>query len=557
MTIFICKIHSMKKSLFVIVLFLSNIVVIGQNKLSYLSYIFPSDSINGFDEDKVKNEALSHGYFGNEFKVYMYRAKRNYINEKYGFTITYNNKKNLPITPSTAPCLNEDFEASPTGSIALISGWTITEGQNSNFGSCTMSLCCSTPATGKNTWIRTTPYNSGSLLGTIPNSPLGGTKIIQLNDNITSQGEVVRLSQTFTVTSSNCFFQYAYMCEEDGRSHTCCSHPYLNVTFYDCSNNIITAGTNTVFPPNTCSQPFDPSWTTPVTSTLTGIYYHKTWQLKTVNLSTYIGSCVKVQVTMGDCDGWAHYGYCFFDAKCGPSSIMVNSTPFLPVGTINACGIPVTLNATGNPTPIVWNGPSGSGINTNTNVSITTSVTGTYTLTTGTGSNTAVNIFTLNVLPLPTVSLTASSNTACTSGGTISLNASPGGGVYYGTGVSGPKFSPPSTAGNYLVSYYYSDPINSCANTATLNITVNVCTAIDGNSLTKSEFKIYPNPNNGEFVIEASNDEVVMITNELGQTIKIFKLNSENNYSTKVSGLAAGIYFVAGNQFREKVVITK
>ncbi len=284
---------------------------ISQNRLAYLSYTFPTDSLNGFNEMQVSYGALGAGYFGLEYKVYMYRAKRNYINNKYGyFQMINQNRKESPIINSVA-CLNEDFESSPVGPVTSVSGWTISEGSNTS--SCSMGGCCPAVATGTNSWIRTTPLVTSNASVTIPNSPLGGTKVIQLGDDTTNQGEIVRLEQTFSVTVSNSVFNYAVFALMDGTGHLCCDQPFLNISLFDCSNTLI-PGTTFSFAaqgPSCASAPVN--W---IVNT-SGVSYHSGWQVFTHNLSAYIGSCVKVQVTVGDCDGWAHPGYCFFDAGCG------------------------------------------------------------------------------------------------------------------------------------------------------------------------------------------------------------------------------------------------
>lgn len=526
------------------------------SRYAFLSYIFPSDSIGDFNEETAKSEALSRGFFGNEFKVFMYRAKRNYLNEKYRYNVQMNSfNKNVTSVINVAPCTNMDFESSPTGSIATVSGWVMTEGQNSSVnGSCTMAGCCPTLATGANSWIRTTPFLLTNPAITLPNSPLGGSKVLQLNDHIVNTGQVVRLEQTFNVTASNSVLQYAYWCVMDASGHTCCDNPYFNALLYDCSNNLISAGsTSLVVPGAACSSPTVTNWY----NATSGISYHTAWQVKSINLNAYIGSCVKLQVTVGDCDGWAHVGYCFFDAKCGSGLINVNGASYVPSGVINTCGTIATMSAAISSTPNVWNGPPGSGITSLTANSVTTTVSGSYTLSTGTGTNLTNNIFTLNINPIPSVSLTASSYTACTNGATVALTGSPSGGVFTGTNVSGPKFTPSSTPGIYPITYNYTNPVTGCSATATTSIAVNICTGVGALNQENTYVKIFPNPNNGEFTIEAKGDDIVTIANELGQVIKTIKLNAANNYSASVTNLPAGIYFVSGNHFKEKIIVTK
>ncbi len=545
----------MKRILFGLLCIISVKVLNAQNsKLTYLSYVFPKDSLGGFNEQGANNAALHGGYFGTEYKVFMYRAKRNFINKKFGYSQNTSgfNKNSLPAI-AVSPCSNIDFEASPSGSVIAVSGWTISEGSNTS--SCTMGGCCANPATGANTWIKTTPFICPSPVSiNIPNSPLGGSQIIQLNDEVIGTGQVVRLEQTFSVTASNTLLQYAYMCMLDASGHACCDNPYFNVLLYDCSNNLISSASTSVVPSgSSCAT----STTSGMMTTFGGVSYFNNWKVKSVNLTAYIGSCVKIQVTTSDCDGWAHAGYAYFDASCSSSFIDVNGTAYLPTGNINACGTTATITSSSPFTPSVWDGPPASGITSYTNSVITTTASGVYTLTTGSGTNSSVGIFTLNFVALPSVSLSLSSPTTCAGGSNIFLGGSPFGGVFTGPNVSGSTFMTPSSSGIYTVAYSYTNTSTSCSNTAAKTITVNVCTGIESLNSKNDAIKIYPNPNTGDFMIQSNEEDLVVITNELGQTVKTIKLNSENNYSATISGLANGIYFANGKKFREKIVVMK
>lgn len=66
----------------------------------------------------------------------------------------------------------------------------------------------------------------------------------------------------------------------------------------------------------------------------------------------------------------------------------------------------------------------------------------------------------------------------------------------------------------------------------------------------------YPNPNNGHFVIEGVSDETLIITNELGQIVRTFELNAFNDHKINIDGLKDGMYFIAGEKCRYKVVVT-
>jgi hypothetical protein len=356
-----------------------------QAPFRYLSYAFPSDSLVGFDEDAAKKEALDNGYFGPEYHVVMYTMKRSYINHKYGYTTTSSNAKGSNPVIAAAPCINEDFEASPLGLVtSTLTGWQISEGQNQYIapgGSCSMNGCCPKFPTN-NAWIVNTPLAGDPVMGTIPVSPLGGTKVLKMNDNITFQGEVVRIQQTFPVTATNAVFQFAFMGALNGSGHTCCSQPYIRVTLIDCSANTLACPQVSITPPGpSCATVAPTGWTT----NASGYSYTTNWMTRSVDLSPYIGTCITVQITVGDCDGWAHFGYAYVDCKCSPMAVTVNSVAFpagSPAVAVAACGVTTaTMVAPAGLGPYVWQGPAGSGITSNTNQVITTTTAGNYTLT--------------------------------------------------------------------------------------------------------------------------------------------------------------------------------
>jgi hypothetical protein len=318
-------------------------------KLKYLNYIFPADSLAGFDQAEADQKALQGGYFGIEYKVITYTMKRDYINKKYGYTIPQGSAlkgPNLPVIAG-APCNNEDFEASTstTGTTAAtavgntLAGWTITMGQNTGFnGSCLQAGCCPTVGS-QDAWVRTTPWTAPAPLGNIPNSPLGGTKVLQMNDNLIAQGEVCRIQQTFPVTSTNALFQFAYMAMMNGSGHACCDQPYMKIELVDCMNTPLACPVVTIVPPGpSCATVTSTGWLTDAQS----ISYTPSWITKSIDLSPYLGTCITIKITVGDCDGWAHYGMAFVDCVCKPMTINVNNLVFpagMPVIAVAACGV--------------------------------------------------------------------------------------------------------------------------------------------------------------------------------------------------------------------------
>jgi hypothetical protein len=170
------------------------------------------------------------------------------------------------------------------------------------------------------------------------------------------------------------------------------------------------------------------------------------------------------------------------------------------------------------------------------------------------------------------------------------------------TSITGPTFVTPSSSSNYIInsdnadSYIWTVPqgwiINSGQGTSTVNITVGngfgqICvtpvingisgiqTCINVNIVTGIYNKtnlynisIYPNPNNGEFIIELdlikSSNCQINITNMLGQKVyeeTIFVSNLKNKIPIQLSGIANGAYNVSliinNENYTKQIIITK
>src|SRR5665647_3538617 len=78
---------------------------------------------------------------------------------------------------------------------------------------------------------------------------------------------------------------------------------------------------------------------------------------------------------------------------------------------------------------------------------------------------------TVTVNPIPIVTLGAV-GPFCANDAPAQLNGLPAGGTYSGTGVSASGLFTPTTAGNYVITYTFSDA-NGCTASATTTITVN------------------------------------------------------------------------------------
>ena len=441
-----------------------------------LSYPFDSDSLYGFNEEAAIQEGLTqHQLIGRELKMFVAYKKRKFIIKKYGLLqepkynpIDYspwsNKTANLQQV-QTAACNNEDFE------LGNYNGWIYTTWSNYLADNCLMTSNSS--GGGGPVLVVSTPYNFPggcvyswpAALNVIPNSPLGGNYVAQLN-NCSANSKVVRLEKTFTVTPSNALFQFAYIMALDARGgHCCCEQPQLRVDFM-ISNNCTGAPTLTNCPSFTISAPQGPSCSPcPPTFTLTSsgnIYYSwdpvnsTPWKVQSVDLTPLIGSCVTVRFTVTDCIYGGHYATAFIDTKCSPMDIIGNGNTF-PAGTpsivLPTCGSNnATITAPPGLGPYTWQGPPG--FPTQTVQTVTTNITGNYTLTMNPpGSCSPITkIITVTITPSPAIQSTFTQPSCNNPSATASATTSSGTGTYAVTWSPTPASSATVSANTFSAS---------------------------------------------------------------------------------------------------------
>jgi len=80
-------------------------------------------------------------------------------------------------------------------------------------------------------------------------------------------------------------------------------------------------------------------------------------------------------------------------------------------------------------------------------------------------------------------------------------------------------------------------------------------------STNNTDLQVYPNPSNGAFVVQAGNEGIYSIVNELGQTLQLIDLNSANKHTMNIEIFNNGIYFILGfnnnEMIRQKIVVAK
>jgi hypothetical protein len=185
------------------------------------------------------------------------------------------------------------------------------------------------------------------------------------------------------------------------------------------------------------------------------------------------------------------------------TSITVNAAPSVTISSYNpVCISSGSFSLSGSPSggSFSGDGVSGNTFNPATAGAGTHSIT--YSYTDGNGC-TATATTSITVNALPTVNISAHTP-VCIDGGSFSLSASPSGGTFSGTGVSGSTFNPSiSGTGTFTLSYNYTDG-NGCSNSASTNVKINplptvIISAINATCISCGKVSLSGSPTGGTF----------------------------------------------------------
>ncbi len=151
----------------------------------------------------------------------------------------------------------------------------------------------------------------------------------------------------------------------------------------------------------------------------------------------------------------------------------------------------------------------------------------------------------ITVHPLPVLTLHIAKDTVCLSATSDSLTATPVGGTFSGTGVTGAIFNPNSAgAGVHKVFYSFSDS-NGCSSKDSMLVSVQNCAGIAPVAGSDKQVVIYPNPFSQSITVNLnmSGFNQVFIFNMLGEEVYSGNLHTGVN-TINTQTIPDGIYLM-------------
>ena len=219
-------------------------------------------------------------------------------------------------------------------------------------------------------------------------------------------------------------------------------------------------------------------------------------------------------------------------------------------------GSSVTLNASGANSYNWSNGSTGSSILVSPVTATGYTVNGVSTIGNGTCASSGTTSVTVN--PLPVIVASSARTFICRNEKAI-INASGGTSYLWNNLSTAPTITvTPLVPTSYTVT---GTDVNGCKSVGSITINVSACVGLEDLTGYVTSISLYPNPSGGEFTLKSEQDMDLTVVNEMGQSLRVIKLNASNGYQTNVSDLPNGIYFVTGSaenyRVNQKILIQK
>jgi hypothetical protein len=214
---------------------------------------------------------------------------------------------------------------------------------------------------------------------------------------------------------------------------------------------------------------------------------------------------------------------------------VVNILTVTVSGNTNICiGGSASLTASGAST---YSWSTGSVSNTEVLSPVSSSV---YTVVGASGVCNDTAIVQVVVNPLPTITVTATSSVICLNE-SVSLTSSGAITYTWSTQQIGSSIVvSPTVSSNYTVN---ATDANGCSNSSTYSLQVDECVGISKPRAAQNLFKLYPNPNEGQFFVESGSEIEILVVNALGQQVLVQKVSVGKN-QLELHEVAKGMYFL-------------
>jgi len=291
------------------------------------------------------------------------------------------------------------------------------------------------------------------------------------------------------------------------------------------------------------------------------------WVLEEISMSDYIGQIINVRFRLQSDGGVREDGFYFDDFKIFYSEPPQGTPPvasFTPSSFELCDGDEILLTDFSTEQPTEWSWDFGDGNSSSAqNPSHIYDVPGTYIISlevsNSFGSNSTVQTVIVNELPEVTVTTSDNDNVVCLNDANVQLIGSPSGTSFSGSGISGTSFNPSAAGvGVHLIEASYTNS-NGCTGYSSVSITVDACAQVG--DMSSFDIKVFPNPNNGRFVIEGLPKGSSYTILDLHGRVIIKSVAQLNVEEIKMLNASEGLYYLEsshnGHTSRLRFVITK
>lgn len=274
------------------------------------------------------------------------------------------------------------------------------------------------------------------------------------------------------------------------------------------------------------------------------------WVMEEINLSDYLGQIIKVRFQLRSDGGTRKDGFYFDDFNIyfnnqGPA---VTPTALFTTNNAVVCSglfTDFTDSSLDNPTTWAWDFGDGSTDNVQNPTHVFVNA-GTFTVqltvSNAAGSNTFSQVITVNQTPTITISTSDTDGVICLNDGNILLISNQTGTVFSGSGIVGSSFDPIAAGlGLHMITASYTDGIGCTAN-ETLSIVVEDCASIS--ELSSYGVQVFPNPNQGSFIIKGLELESAFSVYDLNGKIIFEGTASSTIEQIQLPKITSGIYYL-------------